>query len=329
MAAEFDIIARHFAPIAGEAGLGLLDDAALVRPTSGHDLIITTDALVSGIHFFADDPPESIGHKALAVNLSDLAAKGAQPLGFVLSLMLPDGVKDDWLAGFAKGLGDLAAVASCPLVGGDTIVTRQPLGLSITAFGTLPSGTMVQRGGARPGDVLFVTGSIGDAAIGLRERELQRAGKASQLAPDHAAFLVGRYLRPHPRNVIARPLRDHAHAAMDISDGFAGDLMKMVSLSGFSADVRLNDIPYSVAARAAFRHDPGMQEIALTGGDDYEILCAVPPKKAKLFQMECLKEGLVVTQVGVVNATGNPVRFFNQDGTQRQFSCPSYFHKTA
>jgi thiamine-monophosphate kinase len=327
VASEFAIIARHFAPISGEAGLGLLDDAALLKPPAGHDLVITTDALAADVHFFADDPPETIGHKALAVNLSDLAAKGADPLGFVLSLMLPSGVSDDWLAAFAHGLGALARSAACPLIGGDTVSAKGPLGLSITAFGAVPHGTMVPRGGAKPGDRLFVTGTIGDAAIGLRLRLAARQGERAPLSADHARFLEERYLRPRARNVVASALREHARAAMDISDGFAGDLAKMLALAGVGADIRLGDVPHSVAARAAFRHDPSLVETALTGGDDYEVLAAVPPEKADAFAAACLKAAVAVTEVGTVAVAGAPVRFLDDDGQQRFFANPSYVHQ--
>ncbi|MFM9975294.1 MAG: thiamine-phosphate kinase [Beijerinckiaceae bacterium] len=331
MLSEFDLIARHFAPIAGEAGLGLLDDAALLRPPIGHDLVITTDALAADVHFFADDPPATIGHKALAVNLSDLAAKGADPLGFVLALMLPaqkSGMRldDDWLAAFACGLGALAKSTACPLIGGDTVSTGGPLGLSITAFGSVPAGRMVRRSGAKPGDRLFVTGTIGDAAIGLQLRLAEKQDKALPLSADHGHFLQERYLRPRPRNAIAAILRDHAHAAMDISDGFAGDLAKMLRLANVGADVLLEDIPHSVAARAAFRHDPEFRETALTGGDDYEVLAAVPEVKAKAFATACLKVGLVVTQVGTVLSEQAPIRFLEADGKPRVFTTPSYVH---
>ena len=170
MTSEDDLIARYFAPIAGPGGLRLRDDAALVEETPGREQVVTTDALVAGVHFFADDPPRSIARKALGVNLSDLAAKGATPQGFVLTLALPDGWTNDWLAEFASGLGAEATAYGCPLLGGDTVRTPGPLMLSVTALGTVPRGRMVRRTGARPGDRLFVTGSIGDAALGLRLR---------------------------------------------------------------------------------------------------------------------------------------------------------------
>jgi thiamine-monophosphate kinase len=326
MPSEFDIIARHFAPIAGAGGLQLLDDAALIKPPKGHELVITTDAIVAGVHFFADDPAEMIAQKALGVNLSDLAAKGADPLGFVLSLILPKQTDDAWIAAFAAGLGTMAKQSACPLLGGDTVISSGPLTFSITAFGSIPEGTMVKRGHAQPGDRLFVTGTIGDAAIGLKARLDARSGRAWPLTLDHLAFLDQRYLLPRPRNAIAAALRCHAHAAMDVSDGFVGDLSKMIALAGLGADIQLDEIPHSVAARAAIRRDPAMLETALTGGDDYEVLAAVPADKAKAFMADCLAAGVQVTEVGKVQDKGALIRFLNPDGTAKTFAQGSYVH---
>jgi thiamine-monophosphate kinase len=326
MASEFDIIARHFAPIAGVGGLKLLDDAALIQPPPGQDLIITTDAIVAGVHFFADDPPETIARKALGVNLSDLAAKGADPLGFVLSLILPTQTKDEWIAAFADGLGAIALQSHCPLLGGDTVMSAGPLTLSITAFGSLPAGQMVKRSGAQPGDRLFVTGTIGDAAIGLKARVAARSGQHWLLSDDHLGFLESRYLVPRPRNAITTALRQHAHAAMDISDGFVGDLTKMLVLAGLGADILLDEIPLSVAARAAIRRDPALLDIALTGGDDYEVLASVSASRSRAFLADCLAVGVQVTDIGNVRATGEAIRFLESDGTRKTFTDGSYVH---
>jgi thiamine-monophosphate kinase len=326
MASEFDIIARHFAPIAGPGGLRLLDDAALVDTPPGHQLVVTTDAIVAGVHFFADDPPDTIAQKALGVNLSDLAAKGADPLGFVLSLIMPNATSEAWLAGFASGLGSLSAAASCPLLGGDTVIAKGPLTLSITAFGSVPAGRMVRRDGAQAGDRLFVTGTIGDAAIGLKARLDARAGSPWPLAADHLAFLDQRYLVPRPRFAIASVLRNHARAAMDVSDGFVGDLGKMIALAGVGADIRLDDVPHSVAARAAIRLRPELIETALTGGDDYEVLAAVPAAGEKAFAADCLSLGLQATEVGFVTGLGAPIRFLEPDGAVRRFARGSFVH---
>src|SRR5271165_737136 len=211
---EDELIARFFAPYAGPAALGLRDDAALLSPPPGCDLVLTTDALVAGVHFFADDPPQSIARKALRVNLSDLAAKGARPLGFLLSLALPPDWTEPWLNAFAAGLASDAKTYDCPLAGGDTVATPGPLTLSITAYGAVPAGRMALRSGVKAGDRLYVTGTIGDAAIGLGIR----AGKGPGLPQAEREYLLGRYLTPQPRVALAKAMSVYAHGGIDVSD---------------------------------------------------------------------------------------------------------------
>lgn len=196
---EDDLIARYFAPIAGEAGLALKDDVALLRPPEGSDLVVTVDGLVAGVHFFADDPAEAIAAKALRVNLSDLASKGARPLGFLLTLAMPADITAAWLEAFAAGLGEDARTYGCPLIGGDTVRTPGPLTLSITALGAVPRGRLPARTQAEPGDLVYVTGTIGDAALGLQ----LRLGRGPDLAEADRAHLQERYLRPQPRLALA------------------------------------------------------------------------------------------------------------------------------
>src|ERR1700754_3686333 len=221
MSGEDDLIARYFVPLASDPGaFGLIDDAAILKGSSD-DLVVTVDAIVEGVHFLPGDPPDTIARKALRLNLSDLAAKGATPAGFVLTLALR-GAEEAWLAAFAHGLGEDATSFACPLLGGDTVSTPGPLTVSITAFGRVGEGRMVHRSGARPGDRIMVTGTIGDAALGL---DILRGGAvATALASDPAAaeILIARYRVPQPRNVFAMAVRDHASAAMDVSDGLAG-----------------------------------------------------------------------------------------------------------
>ncbi len=219
---EDALIARYFKPLATDPGaFNLADDAAVVKP-SGDDIVVTTDAIVEGVHFLADDPPDTVARKALRVNLSDLAAKGATPAGFVLTLALR-AADDAWLKPFARGLGEDAGLFGCPLLGGDTVSTPGPQMISITAFGRVPPDKMVHRSGAKPGDRVVVTGTIGDAALGLDI--LRKGAVAAVLADDVAAkeMLIGRYRVPQPRNALAKAVRDHAHAAMDVSDGLGDD----------------------------------------------------------------------------------------------------------
>ena len=328
---EDDLIARYFAPIAGPGGLGLRDDAARIAPLAGCEIVLTVDGLVAGVHFFADDPPAAIARKALRVNLSDLAAKGATPLGFLLTLALPRDWTPDWLALFAKGLGEDAAAYACPLLGGDTVSTPGPLTLSITALGAVPVGRMVPRDGARAGDTLYVSGTIGDAALGLRLRAAPSASEANAgqrpaVPAEDRAFLIERYLVPQPRTTLAEVLREHASGGMDVSDGLVGDLAKMLLVSGVGAEVDAARVPMSQAARTMIAGEPALLETALTGGDDYEILASVPHERATAFEAAARAAGVPVARIGTVTAgQGAPV-FRDPRGAPMSFSRGSYSH---
>ena len=215
--------------------------------------MLKTDAIVGGVHFFPEDAAHTVASKALRVNLSDLAAKGARPLGFLLSLALPKEVGEDWLEGFAQGLRGDAVLFGCPLFGGDTDRTPGPITISIAMFGSVPEGTMVRRAGAKPGDRVFVSGTIGDAALGV----MVRNGKDWKLSEPQRQHLVSRYLLPQPRNALAEAVRTHASAAMDISDGLAGDFAKLCRASGRGADIDVARIPVSEAAKAVIAADSG------------------------------------------------------------------------
>ncbi len=318
---EDALIARFFAPMAGPGAEGLRDDAASLTPRPGHDLVLTTDAIVEGVHYLQGDPPESIARKALGVNLSDLAAKGTEPRGFLLTLALADDWTEEWLAGFADGLRAASAEYGCVLLGGDTVRAAGPTLVSITAIGEVPCGTIIRRQSARPGDRLCVSGTIGDAALGLiqcREPDLR-------IAAEDRAYLIERYRHPRPRLALAPVLRAHARAAMDISDGLVGDLAKMLS-EGMSARVTIPDIPLSQAARQALAADPARLETILTGGDDYEILCAVAPESLGAFLEEAQGAGLPVSVIGtVLEGEGAPV-FVAENGNERRFTKGGFRH---
>ena len=319
---EDDLIARYFAPLAGAAGLKLIDDVALMTPPAGFDLALTVDALVGGVHFFNDDPPETIARKALRVNLSDLAAKGAKPLGFLLALALPADWTPEWLAEFARGLGEDAGAYGCPLIGGDTVKASGSLTLSITAIGAVPAGRMAARTGAQAGNRLYVSGTIGDAALGLQAR----LGRLDGLAPCHRAALIDRYLLPRPRLALGDAMAEYAAGGMDVSDGLVGDLIKMMKASGVTATVDLRRVPLSEAARAAMALRPNEFETAITGGDDYEIIAAVAPERACAFQDAAAAAGVAVTEIGGVAAGSAPPRFLGLDGQPRVFARGSYSH---
>ncbi|MTV32656.1 thiamine-phosphate kinase [Rhodoblastus acidophilus] len=317
---ESDLIARYFAPLAGPGGLGLTDDAACLTPPPGCDLVLTADALVAGTHFFSDDPPDAIAAKALGVNLSDLAAKGADPLGYLLALALPPGWTETFLDDFSRGLGEAAKAGGLALLGGDTVKTSGPLTLSITALGAVPCGKMIRRSGARKGDLLYVSGTIGDAALGLA---LRRAELEGAPLPPWAAPLIDRYLRPRPRLSLIPALRACARAAMDVSDGLIGDLRAMMRASGAFAQVDLARIPLSPSAQAALAADPSLLDVILTGGDDYEIICAVPPAFSKEFESLAGAAQLAVTRIGEVADREN---FVGPDGAPQSFERDRFSH---
>jgi len=325
MSAEERLIARYFRPLATHPGaFGLGDDAAILTPPPGCDLVLKTDGVIAGVHFFPDDPPESVGRKALRMNLSDLAAKGAKPAGFLIAVALPASVEEAWLAAFAAGLGEDAARYGCPLLGGDTDRTPGPTSVSIAAFGTVPHGTMVRRSTAKAGDCVAVTGTIGDAALGVLLRRDRSLSERWRLTDAMRAHLQQRYLLPEPRNALAEAVRHHATAAMDVSDGLAGDLAKLCRASTVAAEIDVARVPLSDAARAALAADPALLETVLTGGDDYEIVLTLAPEKLASFRAAADRAGVSVTEIGCVVA-GEGARFV-RDGKTLSFARPSFSH---
>lgn len=323
--AEDSLIARYFKPLATDPGaFGLVDDAAILS-SSGDDIVVTTDAVVEGVHYLATDPPDTIARKVLRVNLSDLAAKGAAPAGFVLTLALRS-KEDAWLRPFADALGEDARSFECPLLGGDTVSTPGPQMISITAFGRVPKGRMVGRTGAKPGDLILVTGTIGDAALGLDV--LTGGAAATALASDPAAreALISRYRIPQPRNALAQAVRDHATAAMDVSDGLAGDLTKLCAASGVSATINVASVPLSPAAAGLVARDAICVETLLAGGDDYEVLCTVPPAQSDALMAAGRAAGLAVTAIGTIVAGHERPRFLDGQGQELALKRLSYSH---
>jgi thiamine-monophosphate kinase len=322
MSPEDRLIAELFAPLATHPGaLGLTDDAAFLAAEPGTDIVLTTDAIIAGVHFFAEDNARDVARKALRVNLSDLAAKGAAPRGFLVSLALPSDIGSDWLRRFAHGLREDAETYQCPLLGGDTDRTPGPIGVSVAMVGVVPKGTMVRRAGAKPGDLIFVTGSIGDAALGLQLCK----GANWNLTEAQREHLLSRYLLPQPRNALAEAVRRHASAAMDVSDGLAGDLTKLCRVSKVAATIEVAHVPLSDAARAVIASESAMRETALTGGDDYEILCTVPPDGADSFRAAAQSAGVAVTEIGTI-AAGQGARFLDGDGQALTFAKLAFSH---
>ncbi|MGZ5828964.1 MAG: thiamine-phosphate kinase [Xanthobacteraceae bacterium] len=323
---EDRLIAHYFKPLAKHPGaFGLVDDAAAIAPPPGFDIVLKTDAIIGGVHFFPDDPPRTIAQKALRVNLSDLAAKGAKPLGCLLSIGLPKGLPENWLTEFAAGLGEDIEQFGCPLFGGDTVLSPTAIIVSVSVIGTVPHGQMVRRAGAKVGDRVVVTGTIGDAALGLRLRQDKTVAPRWGLDNPSSEFLTRRYLVPEPRNAIADILRAHANAAMDISDGLAGDLGKLCRASNVSAEVDVADVPLSPAARVAVRKDAALIEPILTNGDDFEVLASIPAASLAAFTIAAQSVGVVVTSIGVFTA-GENAPVFVQDGRVLNFARRSFSH---
>jgi thiamine-monophosphate kinase len=323
--AEDRLIARYFRPLATAPGaFDLVDDAAALTPPPGCDLVLTTDGVIAGVHFFPDDPPESIGRKALRMNLSDLAAKGAKPMGFLLSVALPAGTDEAWIAAFAAGLGEDAARYGCPLFGGDTDQTPGLASASIAAFGAVPHGRMVRRSTAKAGDCVIVTGTIGDAALGVKLRRDRKLAKSWRLTDAMVAHLERRYLLPEPRNALAEAMLHHAAAAMDVSDGLAGDLAKLCRASSVAAEIDVSRVPLSDAARTAVGAAPALIETVLSGGDDYEIVLTLAPDNLPAFRAAAKAAGVPVTEIGRVQA-GEGARFV-RDGKALEFARASYSH---
>jgi thiamine-monophosphate kinase len=283
--AEFALIARHFRPLAGTGALDLQDDAAVLAPPPGRELVLTCDAMVAGVHFLPDDPPDLVGRKLLRVNLSDLAAKGATPLGYLMTVSTPRDTPDEWFARFSAGLLQDQQEYGVTLLGGDTTSTPGPISLSLTILGHAPPGQTVRRSGAKAGDGIWVTGTIGDGALGLAVAR----GRLS----DPSGYLLMRYRLPQPRLGLA--IAGVASAGMDISDGLVQDLGHICRASSLTAEIEAALVPLSEPARAA---GADWLNTCLTGGDDYELLMSVPPARQASLQQLALASGIAVTRIG-------------------------------
>ncbi|MHA1600076.1 MAG: thiamine-phosphate kinase, partial [Alphaproteobacteria bacterium] len=313
MLGEFDLIDRYFAPLAaGTPGaFGLGNDAAVFDPAPGNSVVVTTDAMVEGVHFLPDDPGGLVARKLLRVNLSDLAAMGAAVRNYVLSLALPPKLDETWVAAFADGLRVDQDEFGINLLGGDTVKTPGPLTLALTAFGEVPVGMALTRSGARAGDDIYVSGSIGDGALGLKALRRELAG----LAEADRAALADRYHLPRPRLALGQALAAQrlATAALDISDGLVADLGHITAESGLAAEINAAAVPLSPAARAALDSDPALREVILGGGDDYELLFTAPPGAAEAIAALAAALALPVTRIGAMSA-GSGVRAVDEAG---------------
>jgi thiamine-monophosphate kinase len=311
---EFEIIARYFAPLATDsAALALRDDAAVLVVTEGYELIVSCDTLIEGVHFLPDDAPESVGYKALAVNLSDLAAKGARGYAYLLSLAVPRGTRGAWFESFATGLRELQTATGTSLVGGDTTATPGPITITITALGLVSHGHAVFRHGAKNGDRLYVSGTIGDAYLGLRLLKEPKLARSWQLTEEESAHLIDRYRHPPPRLDLAIPLRNFAQAAIDVSDGLVADVEKLAQTSHAGAIIEGGKVPLSTAARKVLAREPKLLGALLTGGDDYEIVAAVSETNVSAFEAEAKNRGVPVTAIGQIAPSGREIRVLGPD----------------
>ena len=288
---EFALIARHFRPLAGEGALDLGDDAALLTPPAGQQLVLAADALVAGVHFLPDDPPGMIARKLLRVNLSDLAAMGAAPLGYLMTTAFTRGTADSWIAAFVAGLAEDQERFGIAVLGGDTVATPGPACFSLTIIGVVPPGQALHRRGARIGDDIWVSGSIGDGALGLRVLQ-------GKLAADAEGHLARRYRLPEPRLALGQTLRSVARAAMDVSDGLVQDLGHLCRAVGCGAEIIADAVPLSAAASAALAGNAALLPLILTGGDDYELLFAAAPEDADAVRAAGEKAGVPVARLG-------------------------------
>jgi thiamine-monophosphate kinase len=309
---EFSLIAELFAPLAAQApgAFNLTDDAAIFAPTAGMETVLTVDALVEGVHFLSGDPAASVARKLLRVNLSDLAAKGATARGYLLTTSWRPDIPLEWMRDFVSGLAEDQRHFGVSLWGGDTVSTPGPLTFSLTAIGEVPAGQMLRRGGARTGEGLFVTGTIGDAALGLAVAQ----GWLRLARDGENAALIRRYRLPEPRVSVGPMLRGIATAALDVSDGLMADLTHLCEASGVGARVEAAAVPLSPAAGHALAGDASLIETVLTGGDDYEILFSAPSGKAAEIARIAVGAGVAITRIGQLLDAGEGIRAVDRTG---------------
>lgn len=315
-----EAIVAFLAPLASgyPGAFGLKDDCAVLTPEPGTELVLKTDPVAEGVHFLPDDAPQDIGWKALAVNVSDLAAKGAAPLGYLMALSFPTAPTASWMRGFAEGLRVAQTRFGCHLMGGDTDRRPGPLTISITAIGSVPLGRMVLRTAAKAGDALFVSGTIGIAGLGLEL--IKDAGLQASwgLSDDESDLLRQRYRRPEPRLALSPLLRQYASAAMDVSDGLVKDLDRLLRASGVAGRLIAEDVPLAGPARKVVVRAPERLAGLITAGDDYEVLATVPHDKARAFAEAALAAGVPVTHIGQILPGPPALAIIGPDGAPLQ-----------
>ena len=320
---EFDLISKYFAPLAeGEAGaLSLLDDAAVLKPGAGSEFVVTTDAVVAGVHFFPDDPAGAIAQKALRVNLSDLAAKGARPRAYLLTAVFPREVDEAWVRAFAAGLKRDQAAFGMTLIGGDTTATPGPLTLNIVALGEVAQGKMLLRSDARAGDDVWVSGTIGDAFLGLKCLRDEKLG----VSDAQRRAVIGRYRLPVPRVAVGQGLIGLATACVDVSDGLVADLGHIAKASKVAIRIEGALVPLSAAANGCLRSGAVSLAELVTGGDDYELAFTAPVGvRAKIEAIESASR-VALTRIGKV-AEGKGVTVLDDAGRAVALDKAGYTH---
>jgi thiamine-monophosphate kinase len=320
---EFGRIRRFFAPLAGPGGLGLTDDAALLDCRPGHRLVVTVDQLVEGVHYLPDDPPELVAKKLLRRNLSDLAAMGATPLHYLLTTALPASFADDWVRRFAEGLTEDQRRYGVSLLGGDSVSAPGPASLTLTAIGEVAIGKEIRRSGARPGDRIWVSGTIGDAFLGLKV--LREDDDLFGLGPDLTEALVARYRLPEPRCELGPRLVGIAHAMIDVSDGLVADLGHICETSGVGAEIALQSLPFSIAAKTVLAEGWEQPAALATGGDDYELLFAAPAEAREVIAAVAVELSTPITEIGSIVA-GDTVRLIDDAGQEIPIEAAGWRH---
>ncbi len=318
---EFGRIREFFAPLAGPGGLALTDDAALLDCAPGKQLVVTVDQAVEGVHFLPDDPPGSVAKKLLRRNLSDLAAMGATPRHYLVTSALPKLLGDDWVRRFAEGLAEDQKRYGVTLLGGDSTATPGPASLTLTAIGEIEAGKEIRRAGARPGDRVWVTGTIGDAFLGLRVLRSQYPS----LAAEHRAALAARFRLPEPRVALGPRLVGIAQAMIDVSDGLVADLGHICETSGVAAEITLARLPLSPAAQAVGAGDVALRAQLATGGDDYELLFTAPAEAEGKIAALAKELGIAITEIGAI-AEGAGVRLVDAAGRDIPVAAAGWRH---
>lgn len=323
---EFDFIRRYFAPLAKRhaGAFSLSDDAAVVQIPKGHELVVTKDAIVEGVHFLGDENPALIAQKLLRVNLSDLAAMGAEPYAYALAVMLPPRADEVFIKAFTRGLAKDQKKFGITLLGGDTVAAPTHLCFSLTAFGKVKKGEALRRNGAKVGDIIYVSGTAGDSALGLK---LLRWGMPCR-DPKARKFLEKRYYLPEPRIALGLKLRKLAHAAVDISDGLVADLSHICECSSVGARIYQDKIPVSQAFNAVVGKKPEKRLDALTGGDDYELLFTVAPADARKIAALSKTLQLSLTEIGRIEK-GCGVRVIGENGAPLALERMGFVHFAA